>query len=480
MLLPLFAVVAVQADTSVMSPASKLRRDYQIEQLANTSIKRGFIPGMSVAIIGSSDGSFVRHFGLSSLEPKRPVAAATRFRLGSISKLVTAAIVLKLSEEGRIDLSAPVATILTDDPMFAILPAEVTVKRLLNHTSGLPDFTRDELEAKVARGVSTDDDLHIVLRRPLRAPPGAEWVYADAPFRILSRVVERATGQSFGAYVSSRFAPALRLPSLALCEPGRADHAVGYLSENGTLRPEPAYSIRGLLGEGGLCATVEDLARLPVALAHSGWLSHASLAQMTAPTRLADGVIVDYGFGVRGALLGGYKGWGHTGGGLHGSWAAVAYYPEVDLSVAVTANGTGGDVDAATLQGHIAAMVLGLKPPKKSVPDARLVKAVAGAYSRRDQTTCLYSLGSNLFRAKLGATAAPTQLLHQEGSTFARLDYPLDRFVFQIEDRTAVGYRVYYDGLFAEHWRRAPDRTCERAATKHSGSHLPSVATSSF
>lgn len=464
MLLPFFAAVALPADSSDASRVPELRHEYQIEQLANTSIKRGFLPGMSVAVIRSNDGSFSRHFGLASLEPKRPITAATRFRLGSISKLVTGAIVLKLSEDGRIDLDTPASKLLADDPVFAKLPAEVTVERLLNHTSGLPDFTRDELEAKVARGVSTDDDLRIVLRRPSRAPAGQQWAYADAPFRILSRVVERATGQSFGAYVSTRLAPALRLPTLALCEPGRPDHAVGYVAESGTLRPEPAYSIRGLLGEGGLCANVEDLAKLPVAIARSGWLSQSSLARLTAPTRLADGMIVDYGLGVRRGLLGPYKAWGHTGGGLHGSWAAVAYYPEAGLSVAVVANGTGGDVDAATLQARVAATVLGVEAPRTTAPEVRLVERVVGTYSRGDQTTCLYSSGNDLLRTKLGATASPTPLFHQEDSTFARLDYPLDRFVFQVEGPTAVGYRVYYDGMFAEHWRRSPERTCEGRA----------------
>lgn len=465
MLLPFFAAVAIQDTTSAAALAPKVNQEYQVEQLASTAIKRGFLPGMSVAVMGDGGVSFSKHFGQASLERSKPVTAETRFRLGSISKLVTTAIILKLAEEGRVDLRTPASTFFSDDPVIANLPATVTVERLMNHTSGLPDFTREELEAKVVRGTSTDDDLRIVLRRPMRTPAGQEWVYADAPFRILSRVVERATGESFSAYVSSRFAPSLGLPTLALCEPGRADHAVGYLSEGGTLRPEPAYAIRGLLGDGGLCANVEDLARLPVALDKSGWLSQASLARMTAPTRLADGLIVDYGLGARGGLLGQFKAWGHTGGGLHGSWAAVAYYPEKGLSVAVAANGTGGEVDAATLQAQVAAIVLRVEPPRKKVPEVRLVQAVAGAYSRGEQTTCLYSSGTGLFRTKLGATAAPTPLHYQEGSTFARLDYPLDRIVFQTEGRTAVGYRVYYDGMFAEHWRRAPDRTCPRQAS---------------
>lgn len=431
-----------------------------IERLVGEAIHGGFMPGVSIAIVSGGGRSFTRHVGRASIGRDRPITASTRFRIGSISKLVTAAAVLKLAEEGRLKIDAPVASLLPEESAVAKLPASVTVERLLNHTSGLPDFTKEELEAKVARGLSTDDDLRVVLARGPTASPGEQWSYADGPYRILSRIVERASGLSYGAYVTDRLAPALGLPSLGLCEPGAPDQAEGYLSDRGKLRPEPAYAIRGLLGEGGLCATSEDLARLPLALATGRWLSRQNVARMTAPTRLTDGTVVDYGLGVRGGLLGDHKSWGHTGGGLHGSWAAVAYYPEAGISVAVMANGTGGDVDAATLQGRVAAIVLRVKPPRITQPGASLVGAMSGAYKRGEQITCLFSSGGDLVRTRPGTTSAPTPLYPQVETVFARLDFPQDRIVFQFEEAAAVAYRVYYDGLFAEHWRRVPGEAC--------------------
>lgn len=437
-----------------------------IERLLREAIHRGFMPGVSVSIISGRGGSFIRHVGRASIEREGPVTAATRFRIGSISKLVTAAAVLKLVEEGRLRIDSPVASLLPEESAIAKLPVSVTVERLLNHTSGLPDFTKEELQAKVARGLSVDDDLRVVLAREPMASPGEQWSYADGPYRILSRIVERTSGLSYGAYVTDRLAPALGLSSLGLCEPGAPDHAEGYLSERGKLRPEPAYAIRGLLGEGGLCATSEDLAKLPLALADGRWLSRQDVARMTAPTRLTDGTVVDYGLGVRGGWLGDHKSWGHTGGGLHGSWAAVAYYPTAGISVAVVANGTGGDIDAATLQGRVAAIVLGVKPPRTAQPGAGLMGAVAGVYKRGEQITCLSSIGGDLVRTRPGTTSPPTPLYPQAKTVFARLDFPLDRFVFQLQDGTAVAYRVYYDGLFAEHWRRVPGEACGQGAQK--------------
>lgn len=431
-----------------------------IDRLVADAVAARAMPGAAVAIAFDDGRLFSRHLGSASLEGPASVTSATRFRIGSISKLVTALAILKLVEEGRLDLDAAVATLLPAQRETARLPESVTVRRLLNHTSGLPDFTRPELQAMVARGWATDQDYLSVLQRPGRSEPGSEWIYADLPFRILSKIIEGAAGLPYGRYVAERLAPALAVPSLRLCEPGAPGHAAGYLSRNRELVPEPAYSIRGLLGEGGLCATAEDLARLPREVAAGRWISVNMLASMISPTRLSGGELIDYGLGVRGGSLGPSRAWGHTGGGLDGSWASVAYYPGRRMSVAVTANGTGSDVDAATLQSAIAAALLVPAPPEARPVDASLVTAVAGAYRRGDATTCVIRTQEGLTRLRIGSTAAPTPLLHQGAAHFSRRDFPLDRIIFQIEGGRALGYSVYYDGFFAEYWTRAPETHC--------------------
>jgi D-alanyl-D-alanine carboxypeptidase len=431
-----------------------------IDRIIGDALAARAMPGASVAILFDDGRSISRQFGAASLEGQVAVTAGTRFRIGSISKLVTALAILKLVEEGRLDLDAAIATLLPDRPEIARLPASVTVRHLLNHTSGLPDYTRSELEAKVARGVSTDQDHQSVLRRPARSAPGSEWAYADLPFRTLSHLVERISGLPYGRYVPERLAPTLGVPSLALCEPGASGHAAGYLARNRAFEPEPAYAIRGLLGEGGLCATAEDLAKLLRGVAAGRWISAGSLAAMSAPTRLSGGQLIDYGLGVRGGWLGRMRAWGHTGGGLHGSWASVAYYPERGMSVAVVANGTGSDTDAATLQAAVAARLLGDRPAVRRLVPARFAAAVAGDYRRGDAITCIQRTWSGLSRVRPTSTAPPTELLHQGAGHFVRGDFPLDRIVFQVEDGRALGYSVYYDGFFAEYWTRASGTHC--------------------
>lgn len=435
----------------------------EIDRLVGAAISAGAMPGASVAIMFGDGRMLSRSYGSVSVEHPKRVTNSTRFRIGSISKLVTSLSILRLVEERKLDLDAPASSLLPHWPEVARLPASVTVRRLLNHTSGLPDFTRAELEAKVARGFTTDDDLGSVLQRSLTSEPGAEWAYADLPYRILSRVVERTSGRPYGDYVAQTLAPALGLASLRLCEPGAASHASGYLSRNRVLQPEPAYFIRGLLGEGGLCATADDLAKLPREVVRRRWISDSSLATLTEPTRLSGGQLVDYGLGVRGGWVGPTRSWGHTGGGLDGSWAAVAYLPEHHLSIAVVANGTGGESDAATLFGAIAAVVLASPPLDDRPVDAGLGMSVSGAYRRRDVTTCITRAPGGMTRARLGSSSTPTPLLHQGSARFARRDYPLDRIVFERGHHPAIGYSVYYDGFFAEYWNRTKDDACRAA-----------------
>lgn len=449
---------AGKATTSLTNQRDAL--SLEIDRLVGAAISTRAMPGASVAIIFSNDRMLSRSYGSASVENPTRVMNSTRFRIGSISKLVTSLAILRLMEDRKFDLDAPVSSMLPDWPEVARLPASVTVRRLLNHTSGLPDFTRAELEAMVARGFTIDDDASSVLQRPIKSVPGAEWAYADLPFRILSNVVERASGKTYGDYVAQDLAPTLGLASLRLCEPGIAGHAFGYISRNHALQPEPAYSIRGLLGEGGLCATADDLARLPREVVRRRWISDSGLAILTAPTRLSGGQLVDYGLGVRGGWVGPARSWGHTGGGLDGSWAAVAYFPERRLSIAVVANGTGSESDAATLFGSIAAVVLANPLLEDQPVDAGLGASISGAYRRRDATTCIQRGPAGVTRARLGSSSTPTSLLHQGSGRFARRDYPLDRIVFQTDGQPAIGYSVYYDGFFAEYWNRTTDASC--------------------
>lgn len=433
----------------------------QIDRVFGEAMESRALPGASVTIAFGDGRSITRNYGTASLTTGLAVTPQTRFRIGSISKTFTALAILKLVEEGRLTLDAPISLLLPDLGRIGRLPDSITVKHLLNHTSGLPDYTPAELHAKIARAMVTDTDLVVVLEREAVFEPGSDWAYSDAGYRILSRIVEKASGLTFERYMVERLAPALGLPSLRLCDPKDPGQASGYISQGNRFRPEPAYAIRGLLGEGGLCATTADLGRFPARLNAGKWIAKPSLDRMTSATRLSGGQEIDYGLGMRRGMLGGTPAWGHTGGGPDGSWASFAHYPARNFTVAVMANGTGSGTDAATLQAVVAAILLGNDAPADGKIDPTLARTLAGAYVRDGETTCLDVTNGKLVR-RGNSSARALPLLFQGANIFARSDYPNDRFAFQVEDGRVIGYRVYYDGLFTEYWRRAQDDSCRK------------------
>ena len=237
-----------------------------VDAIVRKAIDAKSLPGAAVAIEESGKVTFSKAYGVADLQTQAPVSAATTFRLGSISKLITAVAIMRLVEERRLSLEAPVARLLPNHPQASRLPEGVTVRHLLNHTAGLNDISGVELRSIVSGSTTPDSAAAVALARPLIHEPGAEWSYANVGYWLLSQILERQTGKSFGRYIVEELAPALGMRSLRLCGSDDPRWAKGYEPKEGRFVPEAAYTVAGLLGEGGLCASAEDLVRLPAAL----------------------------------------------------------------------------------------------------------------------------------------------------------------------------------------------------------------------
>jgi len=225
---------------------------------------------------------------------------------------------------------------------------------------------------------------------------------------------------------------------------------MGFVSREGVLGPDTSYAVLGLLGDGGLCAAGPDLARVPRLLLSGHFMGRDQLSAMIAPTTLTGGNIADYGLGVRRGMIGPNEFWGHSGSGLAGGWAALAYYPQSRVTIAVLANGSGGADDAVTLQAKVAAAYFQLPPLAGSAIPPDMARAISGTYSDGNTTVCFAGGPSGVTRRTSGSRQPPRPLLYQGNGIFAREDYPLDRLVFQVDGGQAVAHRVYYDGFFAE------------------------------
>jgi serine beta-lactamase-like protein LACTB len=242
-------------------------------------------------------------YGLANVELGAPMKVDDRFRIASISKQITAVAVLQLVDEGKIDLSAPIATYLRDAPKAW---AAVTVAQLLSHTSGLATRMDAPPETAVALDKATTfDELRKLLDKlPPHTPPGTEHAYNNWGYALLAQMLERLTHKPYCDYVKQRL-----LAPLGMAHTECADtHAIvaglvtgyGRAANHALILPDSFPLNAPLMPAGGWVSTVDDLAKWAIALHGGKLLKPDSYARMIAPAPLRDGHTVShYGLGTR-------------------------------------------------------------------------------------------------------------------------------------------------------------------------------------
>ncbi|MCP3799359.1 beta-lactamase family protein [Allokutzneria sp. A3M-2-11 16] len=268
-------------------------------------------PGV-VAQLRDGDRTWIGRSGFGDLDRRTPVPRDARFRAGSVTKSLVATVVLQLVDEGRLSLDQPVLE-------------DITVRALLNNTSGLPDYLSDPVFADPrvygGRTFTPDELIEIALRH--KGTTG--WKYSNTNYVVLGRLVERTTGKPVGEELARRvLRPAgMRSSYLPTTFPRIVGpHATGYyLHGDITQNPDPQPKLEPLTeinpsfawAAYGLLSTTEDLQRFYSALL-SGKLLPASLLkemQQTVPT--GNPAFPGYGLGVERVDLACGAAWGHTG-----------------------------------------------------------------------------------------------------------------------------------------------------------------------
>lgn len=223
--------------------------------------------GAAVGIVLEGDVVYVRGFGVRELESKQPVEGDTVFRIGSVSKTITALAVLKLRDQGRVVLDAPAATYV---PALASLSShtkdspQITVRHLLTMTSGLP---YDDMWGAVTFGQSDVELAQLLKQGPsIARAPGEQYQYSNLGFALLGKVVEAVSGQPFAEFVAHEiFAPlGMRSSGYVTGAIQRERMAVGYFKEGEHgehLVPEPIDSDGVFAPAGGVYTSANDLAR---------------------------------------------------------------------------------------------------------------------------------------------------------------------------------------------------------------------------
>ena len=341
-------------------------------------------PGAAVIVVDDGEVVYSAGRGLADVEAKRPITPETPFKLGSIVKQFTAATVLKLAADGRLSLDDPVSRFFPDWPQPG---AGATVRQLLNHSSGIQDYSKIPgwIGRNRTRSWTTAELLAVMRDLPAKAKPGEAWEYNNGGYVLLGAIIEKVSGKAWHEAVEDAIAAPLGLKTLGFAgsEGAMRSMARGYTDAGGRPVPVPAADMSVAHAAGGLAGSVVDLGRWARALHHGKVVGPALYKEMTSPAKLADGSTRPYGFGFRLQHLRGRPVLVHGGAGA-GIDTDSVYLPSEDLFVAVFANSDEPATDPSTLTRRLAALALGEPIPTFARAEVPLpkIKPLFGAYRR--------------------------------------------------------------------------------------------------
>ncbi|MEQ4714917.1 serine hydrolase domain-containing protein [Nonomuraea sp. B19D2] len=339
-----------------------------IDAFLRQALESTGLPGFSVVV--THNGKVVHAAGYGHDSEGHAVTENTPMRVASVSKSFTAMAVMTLVERGKIALDEPVASQLPGFRVADPRAAKITVRQLLNQTSGLSDSTVDI--AAVDSATSLADYTSRLAGSGLRADPGTRWEYCNVNYNLAARLVEAASGQRFGDYLRQRVFGPLGMKSSAVSDQV-VRPADGYNSIFGAWLPRPELS--GFLngsGSGGVITTAADMGKWLITQTGGGrpLVKRESLDVMHTPTKLRD-----YGMG-----------WGverETGllahsGNLFTYNAVEAISPKTGYGFAVMANGAALTDDTYTIMQGLNALAEG-RTPEPPGGDRQLFELVLAA-----------------------------------------------------------------------------------------------------
>jgi CubicO group peptidase (beta-lactamase class C family) len=338
----LFAYVFLFA-TTVAAQSSNDAKLRELEAFIERTMSEQRMPGLSIAIV-DGDVRWSRGFGFADLDNHVPATAESSYRMGSVSKPMTAVAVLKLVDEGKIDLDADVQTYV---PYFPRKKFPVTIRQLLSHQGGISHYRDYMKEGRIKDPKTTREAIAIFADFDLINEPGTKYAYSSYGYNLLGAVVEEVSKQPFGTYMTENVWKPLGMTATRMDDPraiifGRVD---GYVLEDGQLLRSEYVDISSRFGGGGSRSTVNDMVRLFEGLAEGKVLKPATRDLAWTPKATRDGKLTDYGFGFG---IDSYKGKvviAHTGAQQE-TRTALLMIPSAKLIVALATNFENGQLSA--------------------------------------------------------------------------------------------------------------------------------------
>jgi CubicO group peptidase (beta-lactamase class C family) len=294
-------------------------------------------PGVVVGVASRGRLVFSKSYGWANVELRVPATDSTVFEIGSISKAFVSAAAMLLVEEGRLALDDPIHEYLAD------LPSEwlgVTVRQLLTHTSGIPDYEEIQTYEAYRFRFTPEEIIRVAHTRPMDFEPGTGWFYSNTGYFLLSLIVERIEGRPLGDVLQTRIFGPLGMGQSGMTDPERIipHRAAGYYVDGtGTLVNRDPTQTSSTLGAGGILSSLHDMVKWDQALYGTEILSEESKEATWTPAILPDGTNTGYGFGWNVGELQGERVVSH-GGQVAGFIAYFFRAPAEEAAIIVFAN----------------------------------------------------------------------------------------------------------------------------------------------
>jgi D-alanyl-D-alanine carboxypeptidase len=448
------AALLSHAATAQPDPA----RTEKADAIMRHAMEAGPYPGISVSIEQRGKTVYQRGFGYADLERKIPVTPQTRFPIGSITKSFTCLSVMQLGAAGRIGLDKTAGDYLPDLPAPS---RDITIRQLLTHTSGIPNYTElPDFPMDKSVGLSRKDVVGYFASKPLLFRPGTVFNYSNSDTYLLGLIVEAVGGQSYDRYVETNILKRFGMTRSAFDarDDGATDRARGYHRTADGFRRSLPYDFEIPFAAGALVSTTPDMLRYRRGM--FGPKTSAKVRDLAlTQSPMADGTPNPYMLGcLVESSLDGHRKITHAGE-VFGFAADYAYYPDDDLTIAIATNSQDTAFPAVSLERKLARLFLGLPPlvPRDEPVPADLGQALAGDYDLGplrigfDRIGFVFANGT--LSAVFGGTksGAPSLPLRYQGNgrflSSADEEQTLD---FKRNADGSVGVTLYaYEGRFA-------------------------------
>lgn len=254
-------------------------------------------PGASVLVMVHDSIIFKRSYGLASVKENIPVTSTTNFRLASVTKQFTAMAVMMLQEQGKLSYDDKILKFFPDFPLYG---KDITVRNLLNHTSGLIDY-EDFVPDTQQYQVLDADCLRLMFKaESLYFVPGSQYRYSNTGYALLALIVEKSSGKRFADFVKERIFIPAGMESTVAFENGIStvpERAFGHSLLNGKWIETDQSNTSAVLGDGGIYSNTDDMAKWISSLWKFSLISETTQMNAWSDAVANDGSPIPYGMG---------------------------------------------------------------------------------------------------------------------------------------------------------------------------------------